>query len=76
MSRGRSTLLVTRLPLLTTAHITAFESKSDVVAVAAASAHLPLVFDGSWCERGHRAVTRAKKSFRSRGSAPVTSFQD
>ncbi|KXZ44116.1 hypothetical protein GPECTOR_73g637 [Gonium pectorale] len=45
---GRSTVLVTRLPLLTTEHITHFASKQDVVDVVMASAHLPLVLDGTW----------------------------
>ncbi|GFR41882.1 hypothetical protein Agub_g2390 [Astrephomene gubernaculifera] len=48
MSRGRTTVLLTRLPLLTTHHITAFESKQDVLDVVMASAHLPLLLDGRW----------------------------
>ncbi|EFJ46453.1 hypothetical protein VOLCADRAFT_93285 [Volvox carteri f. nagariensis] len=44
----RSTVLVTQLPLLTTTHITNFESKQDVVDVVMASAHLPLLLDGNW----------------------------
>ncbi|GLC47037.1 hypothetical protein PLESTB_001438000 [Pleodorina starrii] len=44
----RSTVLVTRLPLLTTAHITSFASKQDVLEVVMGSAHLPLLLDGNW----------------------------
>ncbi|PNW69670.1 hypothetical protein CHLRE_26g756847v5 [Chlamydomonas reinhardtii] len=48
LSRGRTTVLVTQLPRLQTQHISAFGDKQDVVEVVMASAHLPLVLDGSW----------------------------
>lgn len=43
-----STMLITRLPHLTTEYIGSFASKQDVVDCALASAHLPLLLDWTW----------------------------
>mmetsp|Transcript_34747 Transcript_34747/g.77282 ORF Transcript_34747/g.77282 Transcript_34747/m.77282 type:complete len:266 (-) Transcript_34747:537-1334(-) len=50
-SKGRATLLVTKLPLLRAHAVSDFRCKRDLIRVVLSSAHIPLMMDGSLYSR-------------------------